>query len=60
MASILFILTAATILAITVFPGLLFPKDVEVTDVSGMTVEKAEDTLKKVWVYRRFGVNRDR
>ncbi|WP_375567436.1 Stk1 family PASTA domain-containing Ser/Thr kinase [Bacillus pumilus] len=46
-ASILFILTAATILAITVFPGLLFPKDVEVTDVSGMTVEKAEDTLKK-------------
>lgn len=39
-ASILFVLTAATILAITVFPGLLFPKDVEVTDVSGMTVEK--------------------
>ncbi|BBP89252.1 hypothetical protein BsIDN1_28700 [Bacillus safensis] len=47
MASILFILTAATILAITVFPGLLFPKDVEVSDVSGMTIEKAEDTLKK-------------
>ena len=46
-ASILFILTAATILAITVFPGLLFPKDVEVSDVSGMTIEKAEDTLKK-------------
>lgn len=40
-------MTAASILAITVFPGLLFPKDVEVTDVSGMTVEKAEDTLKK-------------
>lgn len=36
-----------TILAITVFPGPLFPKDVEVTDVSGMTVEKAEDALKK-------------
>ncbi|EKF37469.1 Stk1 family PASTA domain-containing Ser/Thr kinase [Bacillus xiamenensis] len=47
MASIFFILTTATILAITVFPGFLFPKDIEVTDVSGMTVEKAEDTLKK-------------
>ncbi|QGX66114.1 Stk1 family PASTA domain-containing Ser/Thr kinase [Bacillus sp. ms-22] len=46
-ASIFFILTTATILAITVFPGFLFPKDIEVTDVSGMTVEKAEDTLKK-------------
>ncbi|WP_010282548.1 Stk1 family PASTA domain-containing Ser/Thr kinase [Bacillus timonensis] len=47
LAIIFFLILAAGVAAVTIFPALFLPKDVEVPDVSNMTYDQAVDELKE-------------
>ncbi|WP_099363050.1 Stk1 family PASTA domain-containing Ser/Thr kinase [Fredinandcohnia onubensis] len=47
LAIIFFLILAAGVAAVTIFPALFLPKDVEVPDVSNMTYDRAVNKLKE-------------